>query len=802
MSKITLIELYDGVKASFSPNTYSRGNQAPPYALESLAGYLLHEGPKKGLDIDVNIIHERAVSKDKAYEAAGLEVGEKEKKETIQIGDQEILDMIKEKARQLKEGEPIIVGIRAVSMLYNYALELSQKIKREVPGVRIVVGGYHASELKGAVYESKRYVQQEQELRKDSKNSEVQLVDVFVVGEGEKTFLELIEKIGESQQDTKELQAKLREVDGMVFRDPSSNEVQITNKRERFGAKTGEAISLPPAYREISVPVYEEGKFSRSITVPSAIDCTQYATHPSADEIKGEIQISYSRGCPHDCPFCPSTGDLGLWGKKISLRDPKEVVAEIADCREKYGTNYIYFADLTFNYDPRKTNQLFDEMERYNKEQEAIFGGDDPEKIHWFALAEAFKFTKDNQDENGLRAKIDEVRTFLARMKEMGCAKLGIGVEGIMPEEMLSFKGNIGTSKEHSHQEQKWSKEEEFDKAADRAFNVLMSLKLTNDEGIFTRGYFLLGMPGQDEQTNEIMKALLSQEVPEEFFDEPSKLKVFLRTLFERMDEDRESQEVREGGFKKTDTADEIKQKISSLIVNDLSVIDPERKVKLVGVDHVRIVPVAYYYGTQLAEKQKLNYFDCYRDETTGSLYHDADGRPLPKLFKNGLELSLEQSEDGKMVYALGSESWTPEELKTDKEVSNQILGGEEGKTLHELVAEGFDDWDLLDYFKTKGSSFLEGTVVNFPFPEKDIVRYIYSSPEYKHHMERMAERHPFLKEAIISWENTLNKKGKEEAREMSDESRIFRFADEVGQERKEVKSESTSETAFKMKMK
>ncbi|EKE18884.1 MAG: radical SAM protein [uncultured bacterium] len=760
MAKITFIELYDGVKASFGGNTYSRGNAAPPYALECLAGYMLEKARIENINVSVNVIQERAVTRVAAYASCGMRVTEKES-EMIEIGNCEIVDMILEQASDAMIGERVIVGIRAVSMLFNDALELSNKIKKSVPNAIIVIGGYHTSELKEKSFKGNKFKGWQQELRDSLKNAEIQLVDFGVIGEGEETVWQLIKSL--------ELRNDFSQISGLMFFDKNLGRWIFNGKRPRIGAGSAEKISLPSAYRMISVPIYDGENFIRSIKVPSSIDCTQYATFPAADKIRGEIQVGYCRSCPHECDFCPS---VELWGKQVTQRRPEEVVAEIFSCHvdSQFLTNYVYFADLTFNHSIPRLMELLKEMQKCNAENMyQVFGGMNVKSVHWFALAEAFNFE---------RHDVEQIKSLLHLMHDLGCAKLGIGVEGIMPEEMLSFKNFIGTPREHGDKE--WTKDEEFAKAVQRACNVLMTLKLTNDAGIFTRGYFLLGMPGQNEQTVELMKALLTLEVPEEFFEQQEILKSFLRQLFKKFNEDRQLSCANDAQFTLKDTAKELKRKISLIINERFEIKDASRVSRLVGVDHIRIVPVAYYPGTKLAARQKLYCFECYRDEKTGKLFHDADGRPLPKLFSGESELELVLDEKRGFVYKFQGKNWTVNEIKTIKsQLKNRLTDDVEGQTLLEMIDKGFDDWDLLDYFKTPGSTFLNGTIVTFPFPEKEIVKYVYTSREYQNHMEGMVAKWPYLKEAVISWEDTLNKKGAQEAG-LLDKSRLFRFADRM----------------------
>ncbi|MDH7500809.1 MAG: radical SAM protein, partial [candidate division NC10 bacterium] len=63
----------------------------------------------------------------------------------------------------------------------------------------------------------------------------------------------------------------------------------------------------------------------------------------------GSCNLQSKRGCAFRCTYC--TYPL-IEGRKVRLRDPKKVVAEMEGLQSKYGVDYFFFVDNIFNYPP------------------------------------------------------------------------------------------------------------------------------------------------------------------------------------------------------------------------------------------------------------------------------------------------------------------------------------------------------------------------------------------------------------------------------------------------------------------
>ncbi len=115
---------------------------------------------------------------------------------------------------------------------------------------------------------------------------------------------------------------------------------------------------------------------------------------------RGEVpaaNMMTSRGCPYGCNFCSSRI---MWGKRVRMRSPANIIEELREVLGQ-GKEAIWFFDDTFTVSPRRVFEFCDAVEA--------------EKLsfHWFC-----------------EIRVDTVsRELLARMYELGCYKVGFGVE-------------------------------------------------------------------------------------------------------------------------------------------------------------------------------------------------------------------------------------------------------------------------------------------------------------------------------------------------------------------------------------
>ena len=146
------------------------------------------------------------------------------------------------------------------------------------PEVPIIAGGEHITGM------PERCLKQTKHLK------------VCVLGEGEETIIELLEKIQANEP--------LATVSGIAYRDEDT--IKMNPRRKRV--KEVNNIKWP-AWEYFPLESYREHELSYGV-------------------IKNELSlpIMATRGCPYECTFCSSPQ---MWGRNYYMRSPKDVADEI-----------------------------------------------------------------------------------------------------------------------------------------------------------------------------------------------------------------------------------------------------------------------------------------------------------------------------------------------------------------------------------------------------------------------------------------------------------------------------------------
>jgi anaerobic magnesium-protoporphyrin IX monomethyl ester cyclase len=194
----------------------------------------------------------------------------------------------------VRQYQPDFIGITMTTLQCKSVFTLAGFIKKQFPSSTIIVGGVHPSALKS-------------EILKQCPD-----IDLVVVGEGEHTFLDLVNTIDK--------QGSLDEVHGICFR---NNETIHTTQPREFIENLD---SLPfPAF-DLVAPL---SKYPGPYPV---------GARPS-------IHIMASRGCPFGCQFCSNP----IWGNKVRFHSPEYILKEIEWLQETFHVHEIFFQDDTFN---------------------------------------------------------------------------------------------------------------------------------------------------------------------------------------------------------------------------------------------------------------------------------------------------------------------------------------------------------------------------------------------------------------------------------------------------------------------
>ncbi|MBN1348818.1 radical SAM protein [candidate division KSB1 bacterium] len=198
-------------------------------------------------------------------------------------------------ARLIKTCAPDIIGISAnFSPYVKSSLKIAQIARQLFPDVTIVLGGHHVSAV-------------------PSDLDEMPEVDFIVIGEGEYTFLNLIENLSERRPE------KLKRIKGIAFRD--NGKIRIN----------------PPA------------------DYVDPLDALPYPDRLTQEKSK---MILTSRGCPKNCQFCSVRH---VMGRRVRLREITAIIEEI-NYWVHSGVSHFDFEDDNLLFYPDRARLLFKEI--------------------------------------------------------------------------------------------------------------------------------------------------------------------------------------------------------------------------------------------------------------------------------------------------------------------------------------------------------------------------------------------------------------------------------------------------------
>lgn len=164
------------------------------------------------------------------------------------------------------------------------------------------------------------------------------------------------------------------------------------------------------------------------------------------------MPILTSRGCPYGCIYCSK-----VFGYKFRSRSPAHVLNEILLLYQKYKVREIHIEDDTFNIDLKRAKEILDLI--INRRLDLSI-----------------------QFPSGLRADlVDE--ELMAKIKKAGTFMVAFGVETASPRMMQVINKNLDLKK------------------------VEAAVDLAVSKGMWTWGYFLLGLP---DETREEMETTIS----------------------------------------------------------------------------------------------------------------------------------------------------------------------------------------------------------------------------------------------------------------------------------------------------
>lgn len=214
----------------------------------------------------------------------------------VKIIDSEIEGLdLKGTINEIKKFGADIVGITSTTPIFHVAKKLAEMVKKELK-ISVIIGGPHVT------------VMPEDTMKEEN-------FDYGVYGEGEETFLELVNSL--------EKKKSLDNIKGIIFR--KKGKIKINGPRP-FNQKLD---NLPIPNRKL----VDLDKYTWSVPTKGIIKFTTIMT---------------SRGCPFDCIFC---SQRTMFGTKVRFRSSESVISEIEHIVNDLGIKHFVFIDdtLTLN---------------------------------------------------------------------------------------------------------------------------------------------------------------------------------------------------------------------------------------------------------------------------------------------------------------------------------------------------------------------------------------------------------------------------------------------------------------------
>jgi len=196
--------------------------------------------------------------------------------------------------------KPSFIGLSCTTSSFLDGIRIAALARSFLPDIKIVFGGPHVSALKNRVLEN------------------FSVIDFVVVGEGEQTLTELIEKGNE----------EAHSVQGIVYRD-ANGEICFTGYR----TKAIDLDTLPfPAYEKLAgyPDVYKLLIFN-------------YPKSPNSSCIS-------SRGCPYSCSYC----DRSVFRRSFRYNSAEYMYEHLRYLKKRFGIRHIIFYDDQFTFNRQR----------------------------------------------------------------------------------------------------------------------------------------------------------------------------------------------------------------------------------------------------------------------------------------------------------------------------------------------------------------------------------------------------------------------------------------------------------------
>ncbi|MBU2637744.1 MAG: B12-binding domain-containing radical SAM protein [Nanoarchaeota archaeon] len=290
--------------------------------------------------------------------------------EALQIGVNEIKEHIPKDVK--------VVGLTSVTPTLKNAAAIMKAAKELNPSCITVLGGDHVTALPEETLEA------------------FPEIDFGVFGEGEVTFLELLNELKKKEGD-------FSKIKGLAY-------------RENGKVKKNAARPLMEDINILPIPAYD------LLPMKKYSPPAHHAIFTEKGVRLNPFTIFFSlRGCPYRCKYCASKV---MWKRKVRYRSVEKTMEEVDYLIKNYGIKCLEFNDENFIINKPRMNEIIREL-KIRKEKHGVY---------WNCLTRV-----DSVDEQTLRV-----------MKEAGCYFIRFGVESGDPEILKGMSKDI-TIKQIKH---------------------------------------------------------------------------------------------------------------------------------------------------------------------------------------------------------------------------------------------------------------------------------------------------------------------------------------------------------------
>lgn len=276
----------------------NENQSSPPLGLTYLASALINSGFNDVVVYNADFDHSRGLKE--CNKAFFEEVNNFDLyKERIQ----NVSDPIYEEVLSTIAGyKPDLIGISIRTAKFFISETLIKLVKKNFPDTIIIAGGPHPT------------IEPEHVLLRTK-------ADFVIRGEGEYILPELVRRINYQENNLLGLEGLSYRKNGKLRHNPAA-------------ALISDLDSI--AFPNKDIILYRD-----------ALLCDDFGN------------IFSSRGCPFSCSFCDSRS---IWTRKVRRRSPKNIVDEVSQVKEKYGTSFFGFYDDCFVTKSEHTIQLCEEI--------------------------------------------------------------------------------------------------------------------------------------------------------------------------------------------------------------------------------------------------------------------------------------------------------------------------------------------------------------------------------------------------------------------------------------------------------